>query len=521
MARARIYIRRSDEDQSTYSPEAQERQDRLYCELHGHQIIGVYFDDDLSGTRESRDAFQRLVRDACADRGSIVVIHKIDRLARDAEVVLRTVKKFDQYGVTLVSVSEQIDFSTPIGRVMLTNLAAFAEYYSRNLSTETKKGLVEKAKQGGWIGPVPLGYQKASHTLVPSDDAPTVVLIYTLYVSGSHSYLTIAEELNRRGLTVIDIHTGQRGPFSTDTVRGILQNPAYTGTVRCGGVEYPGAHPPLIDRSLWDQVGEIRARRTRQGGGEVPAHGRGGLLSELAYCGHCGERLHSWWTGNTPNRIHRYYCSARRKFGPAGCEARMIRGDQIEGDVLDLLRALTIPQHIARGVIAEVERRLTQPAAPHQIDAGRVREQLRRLRAAYLGGDTDLTDELYARERERLSKLLAAERPATVRVLDVEKAIGFLSDMPGLIDAATYTEQRALIQQIVKQMWLTRDRGIVGWEPAPNYHVLVEVVARVKAVDGTTSAGLEPTPTTAIPGSKPLIAPRWIALNTPIVFPAA
>lgn len=211
MAHARIYIRRSDEDQSTYSPEAQERQDRLYCELHEHKVIGIYFDDDLSGTRESREAFQRLVRDACADRGSIVVIHKIDRLARDAEVVLRTVKQFDKHDVTLVSVSEQIDFSSPIGRVMLTNLAAFAEYYSRNLSTETKKGLVEKARQGGWIGPVPLGYQKAGKTLAPSDDAPVIVLIYTLYTSGNHSYLTIAEELNRRGNTVIDIHTGAVG----------------------------------------------------------------------------------------------------------------------------------------------------------------------------------------------------------------------------------------------------------------------------------------------------------------------
>lgn len=288
--------------------------------------------------------------------------------------------------------------------------------------------------------------------------------------------------------------------------------------MRCGGVEYPGAHPPLIDRALWDQVNAIRARRTKQRGGEVPAHGQGGLLSELAYCGHCGERLHSWWTGNVPNRVHRYYCSARRKFGPTACEARMLRSDRIEATVLDLLRALTIPRHIARGVIAEVERRLTQPASPQHIDVGRVREQLRRLRAAYLAGDPDLNDQLYARERDRLSKLLATERPAVVRVLDVEKAISFLGNMPALINAATYTEQRALIQQVIKQVWLTRE-GIAGWEPAPNYRLLVEVVAA--QVGGTTSAGLHPAPSTATVSSKPLIAPRWIALNTPIVFSTA
>jgi site-specific DNA recombinase len=152
MARARIYIRRSDDDQSTYSPEAQERQNSMYCELHNHEVVGIYIDDDLSGTKESRAEFQRLLADARNDTGSIVVVNKIDRLARDAELVLRTIKEFDRRGITLVSVMEQTDFSSPIGRVMLTNLAAFAEYYSRNLSTEVEKGLTEKARQGGFIG---------------------------------------------------------------------------------------------------------------------------------------------------------------------------------------------------------------------------------------------------------------------------------------------------------------------------------------------------------------------------------
>jgi len=90
--------------------------------------VGVYTDDDLSGTKESRKEFQRLLDEARGDPGSLVIVHKIDRLARDAEVTLRTIKELERRGVTLISVSEQIDFSTPIGRVMLTNLAAFAEY---------------------------------------------------------------------------------------------------------------------------------------------------------------------------------------------------------------------------------------------------------------------------------------------------------------------------------------------------------------------------------------------------------
>src|SRR6266542_5476952 len=257
MARARIYIRRSDDDQSTYSPEAQERQNCMYCELHNHEVVEVYIDDDLSGTKETRAEFQRLLADARNDPGSIVVVNKIDRLARDAELVLRTIKEFDRRGITLVSVMEQIDFSTPIGRVMLTNLAAFAEYYSRNLSTEVKKGLREKAQQGGWIGPIPFGYTiiyvydakgaraKGSGRLAPSEDAPVLVLIFQLYATGNYSDIDIAQELNRRGLTVPHpLHPGQRQPFQKDTVGGILRNRAYIGFVQCDGVEYLGNHEP-------------------------------------------------------------------------------------------------------------------------------------------------------------------------------------------------------------------------------------------------------------------------------------
>jgi site-specific DNA recombinase len=518
MAHARIYIRRSDDDQSTYSPEAQERQNRLYCELHQHTVVEVFLDDDLTGTKESRPAFKRLIEAACADPSSVVIIHKIDRLARDAEVVLRTIKKFDKYNVTLISVSEQIDFSTPIGRVMLTSLAAFAEYYSRNLSTETKKGLVEKALQGGWIGPVPLGYEKDGATLKPSADAFIIVLIYTMYATGSHSHLTIAEELNRRGLTVIDIHTKARRPFSADTVGGILSNPAYLGIVRCAGKQYPGAHPPLIDRALWDQCQEILARRKRQGGGEYPVRGLGGLLSELAYCGHCGARLHSWYTGNAPKRTHRYYCKQRRQFGTDVCPATMIHGGRIEDAVLDMLRALTIPPRIARGVVAEVERRLAQSAQPRQVDARRIQEQLRRLRAAYLAGDTELDDLTYTRERLRLTALLSDAPPPPVQVLDVTRALSLLSDMSRLIDTASTDERRGLVQQVVRQIWLA-DGAISGWTPAPNYALLVEAVATEgSAVDLATSAGLGNALSTTTPPSIPLIAPRWSALHTPLII---
>src|ERR1041384_3833730 len=117
MVRARIYIRRSDDEQSTWSPEAQEREDRRWCADKGHEIVGVYIDDDLSGKREDRTRFQQLLNDAKADPGSIVVVHKFDRLARDTEVLLRVVyKELLPRRVKVFSVLEQIDPYNPLGK---------------------------------------------------------------------------------------------------------------------------------------------------------------------------------------------------------------------------------------------------------------------------------------------------------------------------------------------------------------------------------------------------------------------
>jgi site-specific DNA recombinase len=489
MARARIYIRRSDDDQSTYSPEAQERQDRLYCELHGHEVVKLYIDDDLSGTRENRARFQELLIDAKGDPGSLVVVHKIDRLARDAQVTLRTIKELDRHNVTLVSVSEQIDFSTPIGRVMLTNLAAFAEYYSRNLSTEVKKGLREKAAQGGWIGLPPLGYHTVYETagdlripgsdrIEPSADRGTVELAFQLYATGNHSDLSVAEELNRQGRTMLDPKTGQRRPFQKDSVGLMLKNPAYIGIVRCGGNEYQGKHAPIVSRDLWDQVQAVRALRAKRMSGNWATQGRGGMLSEIAYCGHCGGVMH--WH----NHGH-YWCSTRRKFGEKACHAPMVAAKRIEPLVLEKLASLSIPPDTQETVIQEVQRRLGRPPTSRS-DTKTAHEQLRRLSVAYRMGDPNLTDEIFLREKTRLERIIAEEPAPTSRMLDLTKALELLTDMPKLIAAASGPQRRALVRQVFAQIWLQKTT-VTAVKPSPQLGLLVEAI-----VSGVISTGIEP-----------------------------
>jgi DNA invertase Pin-like site-specific DNA recombinase len=154
MARARIYIRRSDDDQSAWSPQAQETQSRNWCDTSGHELVEIYFDDDLSGTKEAeRPAFQRLLADAKADPGSVVVVHKFDRIARYTETLLRVVYKvLKPRNVRVESVLERIDPYTPLGKMMLTVSGGVSAYHSDNLSTEVQKGFQERFEHGRWIG---------------------------------------------------------------------------------------------------------------------------------------------------------------------------------------------------------------------------------------------------------------------------------------------------------------------------------------------------------------------------------
>jgi len=164
-----------------------------------------------------------------------LVVHKLDRFARNARITLEYLEKLEKAGVGFVSISEQMDFSSPMGKVMLANLAAFGQYYSDNLSTEVSKGLKERAMQGLWNGPVPFGYANEDGKLVPvAEEAEVPRRIFEMYASGTHTDQSIATWLNQT-----DVHpryrrrrTDREYLWTRDSVKALPASLASTNRIQ-------------------------------------------------------------------------------------------------------------------------------------------------------------------------------------------------------------------------------------------------------------------------------------------------
>lgn len=324
--RAHIYTRVSTDEQALegFSLQAQERVCRLYCEGQNVPLEGVYCDEGHSGVSANRPEFKRML--AQVQPGDLVLVHKLDRFTRNVRLLLETLDDFAARNIRLVSVSEQIDFSSPIGKVILTILAAFAQYYIDNLRQETRKGNLEKAQRGHWVGPVPVGYRKVDKgTIVPSKDADIIKEVFRLYHTGM-GYYRIADELNRRG------HRGPAGAgWVRESVRTVLRNRAYIGKVSSGGVEFDGNHEPLISVELWEATAARRAASTR-----IPLpnreHLQPGPIAGLLHCASCGRRL--WFKyGRAEERTRSFYCRGQSQ---KTCTAPHFQASTIEQAVQEI-----------------------------------------------------------------------------------------------------------------------------------------------------------------------------------------
>jgi DNA invertase Pin-like site-specific DNA recombinase len=368
-----------------------------------------YDDGGFSGGNLERPALQQLIADIRAGRIDIVVVYKVDRLTRSLADFARLVELFDAEAVSFVSVTQQFNTTSSMGRLTLNVLLSFAKFEREVTGERIRDKIAASKKKGMWMGGnVPLGYDADERKLVINPaEAETVHRIFALYRELG-CVRRVKEEADRLGLRTKSSTTAngtERGgkPFSRGHLYTLLSNPIYTGRIAHKGELHAGQHAAVIEDETWSAVRDQLAANTSDHRRKAKA-AEPSLLAGLLVDAQ-GERLtpsHAVKKG----RRYRYYVSAAliTDAGTDRAQGWRLAAQEIEEVVIRILSdALTSPARLVERFGA----------------AGMPGDQLRRLLsravrvAAVLGGSPEERAKLV---RELVGKIIVDEKTITIKL---------------------------------------------------------------------------------------------------------
>ena len=224
-----------------------------------------YDDPGFTGANLERPALRRLLADIEAGRVDCLLVYKVDRLSRSLLDFARLIGEFDKRGVSLVSVTQQFNTTTSLGRLTLNILLSFAQFERELISERTRDKMGAARRKGKWVGGVPvLGYDIATdggRLVINEEEARQVRAIFTLFLE-HRALVPVLDHAHRQRWTTKRwttttgrLHEGR--PFAKQHLLGLLTNAIYTGKVSYQGHTYPGAHAAIIEEQVWQRVQDL------------------------------------------------------------------------------------------------------------------------------------------------------------------------------------------------------------------------------------------------------------------------
>ena len=481
--RAVIYLRVSTRDQAKrggetegFSIPAQREACHRKAKSLGAEVIEEFIDAGESAKSAQRPELQRMLSYVKDNTIQLVIVHKVDRLARNRMDDVQINFEIQQAGARLVSCSENID-ETPSGMLLHGIMSSIAEFYSQNLATEAKKGMTQKAKSGGTPGRAPFGYINTTQRTAEGREVRTVITdpdrahwvpwMYERYATGEWTTGMLRDELDTQGVTTLARPKQPARPLTTSMVHSILSNPYYTGLVVFGGATYQGRHQPLVSTELWSKVEAIRHGRSHAK--EKPAI-RTHYLKGSLFCGQCGSPLSYEVSRNRLGNYYHYFYCLGRQARKNGCTFVAIQAHHAEQLVEDHWATITLPDEtlttVRKLVISHLDTLLKKhDHQAHQAEntLAEVTTRSERLMQAYYAGAIDV--ELLRKEQDRLrTSQAAAERQLHHLQTSRDKlhsaldqCLSALHDGQQQYLAATDNSRRDLNQAVFDKIYLDDD----------------------------------------------------------------
>jgi site-specific DNA recombinase len=321
-----------------------------------------YDDGGFTGANMDRPALKRLLADVEAGTVNCIVVYKVDRLTRSLLDFSRIMEILDKHGATFVSVTQQFNTTTSLGRLTLNMLLSFAQFEREMISERTRDKMRAARRKGKWIGGnIVLGYDlapKGGALVVNKDEAERVREIFQLYIKLG-SLIPVIEELDRRGWTMKRWTTREgrtRGGahFNKTTLYNLLTNVIYTGRVKFENKLCSGEHERIVDDDLFNRVQERLNRNGRRGGRSI-ANKYGGLLKGLVRCGSCGAGMTHTYVRKKQTLYRYYVCINAHQRGWNVCETKSVSASLLEGAVIENLRRFAQQPAMLSGVLRRLE----------------------------------------------------------------------------------------------------------------------------------------------------------------------
>lgn len=403
--RCAVYTRKSSEeglDQEYNSIDAQRDAGHAYIASQRAEgwipVADDYDDPAFSGGNMERPGLKRLMADIEAGKIDVVVIYKIDRLTRSLADFSKMVEVFERQGVSFVSVTQQFNTTTSMGRLMLNVLLSFAQFEREVTGERIRDKIAASKRKGMWMGGVPpLGYDVENRRLVPNpQEAKLIRHIFTRFVElGSSTKLV--KELKLDGVTskawtTQDGKVREGKPIDKGLVYKLLGNRTYLGELRHKEQWYQAEHLSIVDQPVWDSVHAILATNGRSRANATRAT-TPFLLKGIVF-GHDGRALTPWHsTKKTTGKRYRYYLPMRDLKEHAGASGLpRMPAAELESAVLDQLRNILRAPNLLSDLVPQAKK--LDPT----LDEAKVTVAMTRLDLIW--------DQLFPAEQTRIVKLL-------------------------------------------------------------------------------------------------------------------
>ncbi len=503
--RAVAYVRVSSASQvEGYSLDAQERLFTELCKNRGWQAVHIYREEGKSAHVDSinkRPVFRKLLEDAAKNEFEIVVVHTLDRWSRNLTVTLESLKLLGRYGIGLVSIVENLDYSKPDGILFTQMLGAFAQYFSEALSTHVRKGLDQRAREGKHNGCIPFGYESCWETgekgekkrrcekehpgglHIHSREGPATAELFRRYSYGTTTLSQLAIWLNEQGFRTRNTKNlpdanGElvSGPrlFTSSSVRNILHNPFYTGQINHRDEILAGAHEALISLELFDTVQLALRKNSGRSETLTTSPNREYLLKGLVRCAYCGMPMwaQTYKSGNSYYREHQASRSIQECLGHGGTIACHV----IDNQIRELVSAIELGPGWLEEVLSIIS--LKDEVERVKKEKEQVTGKLHRMAKTYIDGL--IPEEEYLRQKRLLE--LSLESLVVPDYDASEQAGKLIQNLPVLWSKANLAEQRKILLTMLDGVYVDvkQSHSVIAVKVKPPFKPIFQVAVSKK-----------------------------------------